>query len=97
MLILFLVDPHLRIVSSASLPPEEWEWNREKTDLVDRILSQRLPIELRDMVRDLPRRFMTLQEARKYRLELMEEPSVGEELAVRRSAEGRPPFENIWQ
>lgn len=51
-------------------------------DLVDRVLSRRLPPELQDIVRrDVPRPFMTLQEAKEYRLELMEERGAKSELA----------------
>lgn len=73
-LALFLVDPHVRIISSANVPPQQYDWNRGKMDLIDRMLSQRLPPELQDIVRkDIPRPFMTMKEAKEYRLELMEE------------------------
>lgn len=58
-------------------------------DLVDQVLSRRLPPELQDMVRkDVPRPFMTMQEAKEYRLELMEERGAKSELANEMFKEG---------
>lgn len=88
-LALFLVDPHLRIISSANVPPQQYDWSRGKLDLVDQVLSRRLPPELQDMVRkDVPRPFITMQEAKEYRLELMEERGAKSELANEMFKEG---------
>lgn len=76
-LALFLIDPHLRIISSANVPPQQEEWSRRRQDLIDGLLGERLPVELQDIVRkDLPKPTMSLEEAKRYRLELMEERSV---------------------
>ncbi|KAJ5376113.1 Protein of unknown function DUF4246 [Penicillium cosmopolitanum] len=65
-LALFLVDPHHRVISSAN------EWAQEKQGLVDQVLS-RLPAELQSMVEKGLDPLMTMEEAKKLRLELMEE------------------------
>lgn len=58
-------------------------------DLIDQMLSRRLPRELQDIVRrDVPRPFMTMLEAKEYRLELMEERSAKSELANEMFKEG---------
>jgi hypothetical protein len=71
---LFLVDPHMRIISSANVPPQREDWGVERQRTVDGVLSSKLPVELQDMVREsLPNTFMTIDKAKEYRLELMEE------------------------
>jgi hypothetical protein len=71
---LFLVDPHIRVISSANVPPQREDWGLERAKAVDRVLSSNLPVELQKMVHDsLPQTFMTMDEAKQYRLELMEE------------------------
>ncbi|KAJ5747501.1 uncharacterized protein N7511_009197 [Penicillium nucicola] len=75
-LALFLVDPHIRIISSANVPPQREDWGVEREKVVDGALSK-LPVELQYMVRkDLPKNYMTMDEAKQYRLELMKERSV---------------------
>lgn len=69
----FLVDPHLRIISSANVPPQREDWWTERRAALDESLS-RLPPELRNMVHgDMDDAPMTMDEAKEYRLELMEE------------------------
>jgi hypothetical protein len=69
-----LVDPHIRVISSANVPPQREDWGLERAKAVDRVLSSNLPVELQKMVHDsLPQTFMTMDEAKQYRLELMEE------------------------
>ncbi|KAJ5203771.1 uncharacterized protein N7498_004650 [Penicillium cinerascens] len=76
-LALFLIDPHVRIISSANVPPQQADWSKGRKNLIDELLGTRLPVELREMVRkDLPKSVMTLDEAKEYRLELMEERSI---------------------
>lgn len=73
-LALFLTDPKMRIISSANVPPQQEEWSRGQWDVIDGLLGERLPVELQEMVRkDLPKSVMSLEEAKEYRLELMEE------------------------
>lgn len=73
-LALFLIDPKMRIISSANVPPQQEEWSRGRRDVIDELLGERLPVELQEMVRkDLPKSVMSLEEAKEYRLELMEE------------------------
>lgn len=71
-LALFLVDPHRRAISSANVPPQREDWGQERQELVDQALSQ-LPAELRNMVEKDFGSMMTMEEAKKLRLELMEE------------------------
>lgn len=74
---LFLIDPHRRIISSANVPPQQEDWGRHRQKLVNEVLSQKLPPELQTMVeKDMPPAFMTMDEAKAYRLELMAERSV---------------------
>ena len=77
-LALFLVDPHLRVISSANVPPQREDWGVEKRGLVQRLLNDRLPAELGDMVtkEGIWKPLMSMDEALKLRLELMEERSV---------------------
>ncbi|EED16740.1 conserved hypothetical protein [Talaromyces stipitatus ATCC 10500] len=75
-LALFLIDPHLRIISSANVPPQQEEWDREWQETVHKVLSERLPAELQNMVAEnITSYSMNMDEAKEYRLELMEERS----------------------
>lgn len=71
-LALFLVDPHIPILSTANVPPQQKEWWSEKIR-EDRSLSN-LPPELAEQIVDevsgIP---MSLEEAKEIRLGLMEE------------------------
>ncbi|KAF3393762.1 hypothetical protein F1880_004694 [Penicillium rolfsii] len=81
-LALFLIDPHRRIISSANVPPQQEEWAKERQKLVNDLLAHNLPPELQTMVeKDLPSSFLTMDEAKAYRLELMEERSVASEVS----------------
>jgi hypothetical protein len=72
----FLVDPHLSIISSANVPPQQEDWWRERQELVGRLLGERLPPELQDMVKgEFGAYPITMEEAKGYRKELMEERS----------------------
>lgn len=80
-LALFLIDPHRRIISSANVPPQQEDWGKERQNLVNNLLSQNLPPELQNMVEeDMPSPFITMKEAKDYRLELMSERSVRSEV-----------------
>lgn len=74
-LALFLVDPNLRIISSANIPPQREDWWKESHQTINQLLRGRLSAELPDMVVDGidPISPMTMEEAKQYRLELMEE------------------------
>ncbi|RMJ25587.1 hypothetical protein PHISP_03556 [Aspergillus sp. HF37] len=74
-LALFLVDPHLRIISSANIPPQREDWWKERRKVVGQLLGGRLPVQLQDMVTgDLGATCsISMDEAKQYRLELMEE------------------------
>ncbi|KAI5363285.1 hypothetical protein Slin15195_G106690 [Septoria linicola] len=71
-LALFLVDPYIRIPSTANVPPQQKEWWRGMLYGLDRVAD--LPPELAEGIvesaGDLP---IDLEEAKKIRLELMEE------------------------
>jgi hypothetical protein len=72
----FLVDPHLSIISSANVPPQQEDWWTERQELVSRLLGERLPPELQDMVKgEFDAYPITMEEAKGYRKELMEERS----------------------
>ncbi|CEJ53750.1 hypothetical protein PMG11_00094 [Penicillium brasilianum] len=80
-LALFLIDPHRRIISSANVPPQQEDWGKERQNLVNNLLSQNLPPELQNMVEeDMPSPFITMKEAKDYRLEMMSERSVRSEV-----------------
>ncbi|KAB8207087.1 hypothetical protein BDV34DRAFT_234414 [Aspergillus parasiticus] len=74
-LALLLVDPYLPIISSSNVPPQQENWAMEKERSIRQALRP-LPQELRDMVYDdLDTRYITMDEAKAFRLELMEERS----------------------
>lgn len=63
----------MRIVSTANVPPQREDWWEKKKQIVAQVL-RRLPLELQDMVtQDLDATPITMDEAKRYRLELMEE------------------------
>lgn len=70
----FLIDPSRRIISTANVPPQRGDWCNEWTDAMQKSLGQRLPCELQNMImKDVDFAPMTMDEAKEYRLELMEE------------------------
>lgn len=68
---LFLVDPHVRITSTAVIPAQRKDWWERMINLDDILV--RLPRELQDQVEDDIGFPMTMEEAKKIRLELMDE------------------------
>ena len=74
-LALFLVDPNIRIISSANVPPQREDWWKERKETIKGLLGSRLPVELQDMVADNISAInpISMDEAKQYRLELMEE------------------------
>ncbi|KAK5685098.1 hypothetical protein LTS10_003173 [Elasticomyces elasticus] len=74
-LALFLVDPNVRIPSTAHVPPQQKEWWSEMVLGLDRVGD--LPPELAEHVLDSAGDYpITLKEAKDLRLELMKERSV---------------------
>lgn len=74
-LALLSVDPYLPIISSSNVPPQQEKWATERERSIRQALRP-LPQELKDMVYDdLDTRYMTMDEAKAFRLELMEERS----------------------
>lgn len=69
-LALHLVDPHTRIPSTAHVPPQQKQWWRDLVFSVDRVAA--LPVELAERVVDTID-CIDLAEAKRLRLELMEE------------------------
>lgn len=70
-LALFLIDPRIRVISTAHVPPQQRHWWAEELYRLDSL--DPLPVELQHKVVedvDFP---MSLQEAKELRLELMEE------------------------
>jgi len=73
-LALFLVDPHIRIISTANVPPQQRHWWAEEVSKTGALAS--LSAELREHVisevDDFP---IGMAEAKEFRLQLMEERS----------------------
>ena len=68
---LFLVDPNIRVISTANVPPQRRDWFAEEMYRV-RALGEKLPVELQEqIINDAD--FMDLEEAKELRLELMDE------------------------
>ncbi|KAL4861494.1 hypothetical protein BDV12DRAFT_65032 [Aspergillus spectabilis] len=73
-LALFLIDPTRRVISTANVPPQREDWCTEWKDVMQKTIGKRLPVELQCMVLgDLNFTTMTMDEAKEYRLKLMEE------------------------
>ncbi|RXW15496.1 hypothetical protein EST38_g10359 [Candolleomyces aberdarensis] len=78
---LFLVDPNVRVISTASVPCQQLEWWKEaniaqsvQMPPSSRSLLERLPVEVQDQVFEQVQDFpISLEEAKELRLELMEE------------------------
>lgn len=69
----FLVDPNLRIISSANVPPQREDWWIERRVALEKSLTV-LPPGLRSMVHgEMDVTPITMDEAKNYRLDLMEE------------------------
>ncbi|KAL8876183.1 MAG: hypothetical protein Q9198_005576, partial [Flavoplaca austrocitrina] len=71
LLALFLVDPHIKIISTENVPPQQYAWWRENVTTAG--LFEKLPPELAENVLngvDFP---VTLETTREQRLELMVE------------------------
>ena len=72
-LALFLVDPHIRVISTANVPPQQQEWWAEQTYTASEKM-QALPTEVFQnivgSVGDCP---YNMRKAKQYREELMEE------------------------
>lgn len=77
LLALFLVDPHVRILSTSNIPPQQRSWLSSETVERTNSLLQRtaeLPNELVDkIVPHISFSTVTLDEAKEFRLKLMEE------------------------
>ncbi|KAK6334544.1 hypothetical protein TWF730_003758 [Orbilia blumenaviensis] len=73
-LVVFLVDPHTRVISTANVPPQRKDWWEELLNADSGKRLNRLPQELRDMIVNNVEEFpMKMEDAKKLRLELMEE------------------------
>ncbi|KAA8649094.1 uncharacterized protein ATNIH1004_004989 [Aspergillus tanneri] len=77
-LALFLVDPNIRIISYANIPPPQEDRGKEKREIVQRVFAVEITVELQEMVNDglFSPPIITMDVAKQYRLELMEERSV---------------------
>ncbi|EME79070.1 uncharacterized protein MYCFIDRAFT_116770 [Pseudocercospora fijiensis CIRAD86] len=73
-LALFLVDPYLRIPSTAHVPPQQKNWWRAMVHDLDRV--QNLPPELAERVVDAEQDLLSMEDAKALRLELMAERKV---------------------
>ncbi|KAL1847909.1 hypothetical protein Plec18167_004873 [Paecilomyces lecythidis] len=70
-LALFLVDPHIRVISTANIPPQRRDWWEE--EFMRQNPLQRLPAELTMEVVGRLDSPMSMEEAKELRLELMDE------------------------
>lgn len=71
LLALFLVDPHIKIISTENIPPQQLAWWKETVERAG--IHQKLPPELADMVLHGTEFPVSLKKAGEQRLELMEE------------------------
>lgn len=70
--VLWLVDPHYRILSTRNVPPQQHHWWVEKAAQDN--LANRVPREIQTMIEDqMKSGTMTMEEAKEYRLQLMGE------------------------
>ncbi|KIL66917.1 hypothetical protein M378DRAFT_123663 [Amanita muscaria Koide BX008] len=71
-LALFLIDPNIKVISTANIPSQRLDWWRESLEANQTALG-RLPLELKDhvfeQVEDFP---VSMERAKELRLELME-------------------------
>ncbi|RVD89466.1 uncharacterized protein DFL_000473 [Arthrobotrys flagrans] len=73
-LVVFLVDPHTRVISTANVPPQRKDWWEEVLNADSGKRLNRLPQELRDMIVDSVDDFpIDMEAAKKLRVDLMEE------------------------
>ena len=71
-LALFLVDPHIRVISSANVPCQQREWWAQ--EIMGHGLFRQLPVEMQaEIVRNVDEFPIGIEEAKELRLELMEE------------------------
>ena len=71
LLALFLVDPNIKVPSTANIPPQQRQWWTRKIDQIEAL--SRLPPELKEIVYkdvDFP---LSVEQAKRVREELMEE------------------------
>lgn len=74
-LALFLVDPHIRVISSANVPCQQREWYEQ--EILGQRQFQTLPAEMQNRVISNVAEFpISIEEAKEIRLELMEERKV---------------------
>ncbi|KAL8993369.1 MAG: hypothetical protein Q9169_006402 [Polycauliona sp. 2 TL-2023] len=71
LLALFLVDPHIKIISTENIPPQQHAWWKENVETAG--VFEKLPPELAKMVLNGAGYPITLEAAREQRLELMAE------------------------
>lgn len=76
----FLVDPTTRIISTARVPPQDPSWN--DTSLQQKV-KERIPVEIASLIEKQLGYQMSLEEAKIFRLELMEERSVAKDAVTR--------------
>ena len=71
LLALFLVDPHIKIISTENVPPQQHAWWKENVETAG--VFQKLPPELAEMVLDGAGFPVKLETARQQRIGLMGE------------------------
>ncbi|TFK70996.1 hypothetical protein BDN72DRAFT_958380 [Pluteus cervinus] len=78
LLALFLVDPNLKIISTANVPCQRADWWRQAVhDGPEKARQVRIPIELQEHILDEVEEFpLSMEEAKDLRLELMDERSI---------------------
>jgi hypothetical protein len=72
-LVFFLVDPKTNIISTSKVPPQQKDWMLE---VYQKELSNLLPCEVLDIVLSFLPTLMTMEEAKDFRIKLMDERRV---------------------
>jgi hypothetical protein len=78
-LVFFLVDPTQRIISTATVLPQNVAWR--DSELMNKVVDD-LPLEVAEMITKQIGFEMTLEEAKEHRLTLMEERSVARDVVT---------------
>ncbi|KXG47683.1 Protein of unknown function DUF4246 [Penicillium griseofulvum] len=73
-LALFLINPHRRVISSANVPPQREDWAPENSNLNS--VHAHVSTNSGTPGQDVPGSVMSMEEAKAYRVELMEERSI---------------------
>lgn len=74
-LVLYLADPHIRIISSANVPPQRDTWWIDRDAIVNRALAE-LPREIRNMVDNYAYKIIVEEVAKRLRVKFLKERKI---------------------